>query len=215
MHILHLDDHYIFTQGLSAVFQSQRPDIDIVSAMDAKTALSILDESNSFDLILVDLNLPDLDGLAFIQAVEQRNLFIPIVVLSASEDMWQIKQALDVGASGFIPKSHSFENILSAIHSVLDGELYIPEDIQKHIRKLPEKIPNDSQFKALSAYRLRQRQLDVLKLMQQGYSNEDIAQVLHLSRNTIRSHARIIFSAFGVGNRMECIRFAERVGILP
>lgn len=214
MHILHLDDHYIFTQGLSAVFQSQAPHIAVVSAMDARTALALVDADNSFDLILVDLNLPDLDGLAFIQAIEQRQLLLPVVVLSASDDLWQIKQALDGGASGFIPKSYSFEEILNAINSVLDGEIYIPDDFQKHIQQLPETVPNDSQFKALSAYRLGQRQLDVLKLMQQGYSNDDIASVLHLSRNTIRSHARTLFSAFGVANRIECVRFAERAGIL-
>lgn len=214
MKLLHLDDHYIFTQGFNAVFQKQQPSVNITSVMDAKSALSIIDETNDLDLILVDLNLPELDGLAFINAIEQRQLLIPVVALSASEDMWQIKQAIDSGASGFIPKSYSFEEISNAINTVLEGEIYIPKDIQQNISKLPSTQPNDNQFKVLSAYQLGQRQLDVLQLMQQGYSNDDIAKVLNLSKNTIRSHARTLFIAFNVGNRIECVRFAERVGIL-
>lgn len=214
MKLLHLDDHYIFTQGLKAVFESQQSEIEVFSATDAKTALSLVDNTKEFDLILVDLNLPDLDGIAFIHAIEQRNLFIPVVVLSASENMWKIKRAIESGASGFIPKSYDFDKISNAIEQVLEGDIYIPDDIQIHINKLPSTEPTDKQFKALSAYRLGHRQLDVLKLMQQGYSNDEIAHVLHLSVNTIRSHARTLYRAFNVGNRIECVRFAERAGIL-
>ena len=74
-----------------------------------------------------------------------------------------------------------------------------------------EKKPKNNQYKILTAYKLGQRQFDVLKLMREGYSNEEIAVVLNLSKNTIKTHVKTLFTSFQVNNRLECVRYAERI----
>lgn len=214
MKILHLDDHTLFAEGFSAVLSQHDESISVFSATTSEVAFAALDQQPDMDLILIDLNMPDIDGLAFIQNLNQKSLFIPFIVLSASEDLWHIRHALRDGAGGFIPKTYSVEQIVSVIEQVLQGKVVVPEHIAKSIASLPEKEPLQDHHRILSAYKLGQRQLDVLKLMQQGHSNDDIADLLNLSKNTIKTHARTLFTAFQVSNRLECVRYAERIGLI-
>jgi len=204
----------LFAEGLSALMTQHSDQLTMVSATSADQALNILDENQEIDLILIDLKMPGLDGLAFIESLNQRDLFIPFIVLSASEDLFHIRRALNEGASGFIPKTYSAQQILEVIDDVMAGNIYVPQDIEESIATLPEQEPQQDQHKIMSSYKLGQRQMDVLKLMQQGYSNDEIAQVLNLSKNTIKTHARTLFTSFQVSNRLECVRYAERIGLL-
>ncbi|CAA0103442.1 Transcriptional activator protein ExaE [BD1-7 clade bacterium] len=212
MKILHLDDHNLFTEGLSSVLLTHG--INVTSASDTKAAIELLETTQDFDLIIADLSLPGLDGFAFIQSVEQRQLLLPIVVLSATEDLWLIKKSLAAGAVGFIPKTYKTLEIVAAINLIIAGEVYLPEKIRTSLSQLPDDEPQDSIIKKLSAYQLSRRQLDVLRLMHKGHSNEEIATILHVSINTIKTHVKILFSAFSVSNRMECVRFAEKVNLI-
>lgn len=212
--ILHIDDHTLFAEGLSALMTQHSDELCMVSATSADQALKILDDNQEIDLILIDLKMPGLDGLAFIESLNQRDLFIPFIVLSASEDLFHIRRALNEGASGFIPKTYTAQQILEVISDVMAGNIYVPQNIEESIATLPEQEPQQDQHKIMSNYKLGQRQMDVLKLMQQGYSNDEIAQVLNLSKNTIKTHARTLFTSFQVSNRLECVRYAERIGLL-
>lgn len=214
MKILHLDDHLLFAEGLSAVLTLQNQSLQVISASDTEKAISCLDQEPDIDLILIDLNLPGLDGFAFIESLIERNIFTPFIILSASENLWDIKKALKAGAAGYLSKSASTQEILSVIEKVMAGDVHMPDELKKALDRLPEKEPVQTQQKILSSYQLGQRQLDVLKLMQQGYSTDEIASVLNLSRNTIKTHTRTLFTAFQVKNRLECVRYAERIGLL-
>lgn len=214
MKILHLDDHQLFNEGLSAVFSQYSTKFQIISATNAEQALVALKQNNDVELILIDLNMPGLNGLAFIESINERNIFIPFVVLSASEEIWDIRQALQSGASGFIPKAYNCQRILEIIEQVMLGGTYVPANILAAMESLPENPPLQDEYKILTAYKLGQRQFDVLKLMRQGYSNDEIAVVLNLSRNTIKTHLKTLFTSFQVSNRLECVRYAERIGLL-
>ena len=213
MKILHLDDHQLFNEGLNAVFSQQTTKFKLMSATNAELALDILKKHEEIELILIDLNMPGLDGLAFIESLNERNLFIPFIILSASENIWDISEALKSGAAGFIPKTYNCEKILEIIEQVMSGDVYVPDSIQAAIKNLPEKKPLQGQQQILSAYKLGQRQFDILKLMRQGYSNDEIATILNLSINTIKTHVKTLFTSFQVKNRLECVRYAERINI--
>lgn len=213
MKILHLDDHLLFTEGLKAIL-SQQYNYDVCCANNMEQALEILSTESDFELILVDLTMPGLDGIAFIDSLIERNLFIPFVVLSASEDLWAIRHAMEKGSAGFIPKTFSSQEIVSIIQQLMAGEIYLPEAIEEGLANLPDKQPRDELHKLMATYRLGKRQMDVLRLMQQGYSTDEIAQVLNLSRNTIKTHSKTLFTSFDVNNRLECVRYAERIGLL-
>ncbi|UTW48157.1 response regulator transcription factor [Bacterioplanoides sp. SCSIO 12839] len=213
MKVLHLDDHVLFTEGLKAVLSHQYG-YDVHCANNMEQALGALTDETDFELILVDLTMPGLDGMAFIESLLERNVFIPFVVLSASEDLWAIRKAMEKGAAAFIPKAHSSQEIVSILQDVMAGNMYLPKTIEEGLASLPENEPGCDVHKLMASYRLGKRQMDVLKLMQQGYSTDDIAQVLNLSRNTIKTHTKTLFTSFNVNNRLECVRYAERTGLL-
>lgn len=214
LNFLHLDDHALFAEGLMALLQQKIPGLSYTTVANTEAALMHLEIGQAPDLILIDLMMPGLDGLAFIESLKRRKLVIPFIVLSASHDLWDIRDAMSQGAGAFIPKTTSGDEILAIIESVLAGEVYLPESIQQALAQLPTTKPASNQQKLIAAYQLGPRQMDVLRLMQNGYSTDEIAAVLHLSRNTIKSHTRSIFAAFSVKNRLECVRYAERRGIL-
>lgn len=213
MKILHIDDHMLFAEGLSAVLSQHAKDIEIVSANDSEQGLMLIEQNQDIDLIFIDLNMPGLNGLAFIDSINERDLFIPFVVLSASENIWDIREALSSGAAGFIPKTYSFQKILDIIELVILGDVYVPDSILTAIENLPERKPLHDQQQILTAYKLGQRQFDILKLMRQGYSNDEMAVVLNISINTIKTHVKTLFTSFQVKNRLECVRYAERINI--
>lgn len=214
MKILHLDDHLLFAEGLSAVLTQQDQSLQVVSVEDTQKAIDVLEQQQDVDLIFIDLNLPGLDGFAFIEALGERQIFTPFIILSASENLWDIRKALSLGAAGYMAKTASSQEILATIESVMQGNICVPQALQEALARLPEKEPSNDKQKVLSAYQLGQRQMDVLRLMQQGYSTDEIAKVLNLSRNTIKTHTRTLFTSFEVKNRLECVRYAERIGLL-
>ena len=214
MKILHLDDHLLFAEGLSAVLTQQDQSLQVVSVEDTQKAIDVLEQQQDVDLIFIDLNLPGLDGFAFIEALGERQIFTPFIILSASENLWDIRKALSLGAAGYMAKTATSQEILATIESVMQGNICVPQALQEALARLPEKEPSNDKQKVLSAYQLGQRQMDVLRLMQQGYSTDEIAKVLNLSRNTIKTHTRTLFTSFEVKNRLECVRYAERIGLL-
>jgi DNA-binding NarL/FixJ family response regulator len=138
------------------------------------------------------------------------------VVISGEEDSHKIKQALDAGALGFIPKSHSSQQMLEALRAILQGEIYLPQTIQKKIdridsRRVLSKSQGDS---ASKAYGITQRQLDVLTLIAKGYSNKQIALSLCLTEHTVKSHLNALFKLLDAKNRTECVRNASQRGIV-
>lgn len=214
MKILHLDDHLLFSEGLAALLSQKGSHFQLDVASSTQQALQMLDGDVAYDVLLVDLGMPELDGFAFMQSIEERDIFVPAVVLSATEDIWQVKRALDMGASGFIPKTYSCEAIVEVLDQVLAGDIYVPESLQGALAALPDNEPATERQKVLAAYQLTERQMEVLSLMQQGYNNDELASILNVSRNTIKTHVRTLFTAFQVNSRLACVRYAERIGLL-
>lgn len=213
MKVMHVDDHTLFAEGFKAVL-TMHTDFDVISLASAREALSLLDEMGEVDLLLVDLKMPEMDGLSMIEAIERRGLLVPVVVISASEDLWDIRKVMDAGAAGFIPKTANTEEIISILNSVLQGNVYLPEEIEAGISRLPQHKPTNTIKSLMAHYHVSEKQLEVLKLMRQGYNNEDIATILYVTKNTVKTHAGALFKTFNVGDRMKCVRAAEEVGLL-
>lgn len=215
MKILHLEDHTLFAESFSALLTSLRSDFQIISASTTGAALEALSEHDDIDLIIIDLNVPGLHGLTFIDGLNQRNLFIPFIILSASDDLKKIRLALSNGASGFIPKTNSAKQILAAIDQVMEGSVVISPELKKQLKVLDEKEPVEAVAAEITQrYQLSERQLDVLKLIQKGCSNQEVAQVLNISVNTVKVHMRVLCEAFEAKNRNDCVSYAEKIGLL-
>jgi DNA-binding NarL/FixJ family response regulator len=194
MKILVVDDHVLIREALRGLFKELRPEATVLEAPDAARTMELLAEQPDIALVLLDLSLPDRDGLALLAEVRGRHPAIPVVVLSGFADRANVVRALDHGALGFIPKSAGREVMISALSLVFSGGVYIPPEI---LPVRPKASPAD--------LGLTERQVDVLALMMQGKSNKAICRRLDLAEPTVKNHVTAILKVLGVSNRTEAV----------
>ncbi len=209
MKIVHIDDHALFVEGLKAILGH-----DIHTASNAEEGLLLAEQHPDADLILVDLGLPGMDGQALLKALFARGVVAPVAIMSAAEDNWKIKRCLDEGAMGFIPKALPVQHIKLAIERIMAGHFFLPDDLKTRLDQLPDIEPEEETARIAASHHITRRQLDVLRLMQQGYGNQEIANILFLSEHTVKSHVKALLRNFHAANRVECVRCAERAGLL-
>ncbi len=216
MNILITDDHQLFLDGIQHILKNLDSSINIITTTYADEAITILESGQSFDLVLVDLNMPVLDGMSILQRMQARNIWLPLVIVSAEENIKKIKAALDTGAMGFIPKSHNGQQMLSALNIVLQGGIYIPENIIKQISQFESRrshIATINNAELLSSG-ITKRQFEVLNLIVKGYTNKNIATTLFLTEHTVKSHVSALMTLLSAKNRTQCVQNALKKGIL-
>lgn len=224
MDILLVDDHALFREGLSLVLQ-QLDDANIFEAENAASALSIIDQQPNLDLVLLDLNLPDNNDFSLLQSVRTKLPATPVTMLSATEDAGLIQQALQLGASGFITKTSSSQVMLQAINLILAGGLYLPPQMLQKTQDIPETqgaetIPTETSAattvsnKAESDLYFTERQMDVLRLLDQGMSNKEIARDLDMSPSTVKVHVAAILRECEASNRTQAVSMLRQAGII-
>jgi DNA-binding NarL/FixJ family response regulator len=206
MKILVVDDHVLIREALRGLFRELRPEAIVLEAADAAHAVALLAEQPDIALILLDLSLPDRDGLGLLAELRARHPAISVVVLSGFADRANVMRALDQGALGFIPKSAGREVMTSALNLVFSGGVYIPPEI------LAAKSPTARPQLPASDLGLTGRQGDVLALMMQGKSNKAICRRLDLAEATVKNHVTAILKALGVSNRTEAVLAASARG---
>ncbi|MBB6521464.1 response regulator [Pseudoteredinibacter isoporae] len=209
MKILSLDDHPLFSAGLKESLSKFNPDFDIVTTLTTNDALSYLREHNDIDLLILDLSMPDMNGILFIKTLMARGFQIPIVIMSGSEDLLSLQEAFKLGVLGFLPKAWSVERVAKALMDIKAGDMVIPDDIARRLNRMPKYAMANTQTS------LSERQLEVLELVRKGLSNHDIASTLYISEATVKSHLQTIFKILDGKNRMDCVRKAVAAGILP
>ena len=210
MKLLIIDDHSIVRAGLAALLTEPGLEIEVLQAGSAGEGMREIDAHPDLDAVFLDLNMPDQGGMEVIPVFVQRCPQLPVIVLSSSEDPGNVRLALKSGALGYVPKSASPRNILSALRLVLSGEVYVPPLMLDHAsvaadgaaRVVPE--PGE---------RLTERQTEVLRQLCRGLSNKEISRALALSEKTTKSHITAIFKALGVVNRTQAAAAAQRAGI--
>lgn len=208
MRLLVVDDHQIMRDGLAALLQHVSPDTTVVQARDASEALALIDRHSDLDAIILDLLMPGMDGFQAISVFGRKRPDLPVIVLSSSEDPLDARRALACGALGYVPKSASQHELLSAIRQVLNGELYVPAFVAEHDTAATERSD------AKSDRSLTPRQIEILALMSQGTPNKIIAARLHLSEKTIKAHITAIFKALNVNNRTQASVVARQAGLI-
>ncbi len=192
MKILVCDDHALFRDGLRLVLAGLERDVDLLEAATAAEALRLASEHADLELVLLDLGLPDADGLALLGTLRERHPALAVAIVSASEDPDRMRRALDLGACGFIPKSAKREVLGRALELIFAGGVYVPP-AALHPGTSASDLP------------LTDRQREVLELMTKGLTNRDIARVLEISAATVKVHVAAILDALGVSNRTEAV----------
>jgi DNA-binding NarL/FixJ family response regulator len=208
MRLLVVDDHQIMRDGLAALLKHVSPDTIVLQARDAVEALTLIDRHNDLDAIILDLLMPGMDGFQAISVFGRKRPDLPVIVLSSSEDPQDARRALASGALGYVPKSASQHELLSAIRQVLNGELYVPAFMANGGTAAPADAHGGADRS------LTPRQVEILALMSQGTPNKIIAARLQLSEKTIKAHITAIFKALNVNNRTQASVVARAAGLI-
>jgi len=207
--VLVVDDHRLFTAGLSAIIQLLPMPVTVLERDNARTALRELEAGLSIDLLLVDVDMPSLNGLDLLIALQQRRCLPKSIVISATSNPRLVERVFAAGARGFVPKSLPPGNMIAAIQSVLTGGSYLPPDLKRAPRAAAESPSGDS-----VACQLSDRQLQVLGLIGRGRSNKEIADVLEISLSTVKFHVTTLFRLLNVRTRTECVHVARQRGLM-
>jgi DNA-binding NarL/FixJ family response regulator len=172
--------------------------------------LEKLEHSQAFNLILADLNLPGLDGFAFLQGLRERRVTTPVAVISGTSEIDDVRRALSGGALGFIPKSTGARELHAALLKILDGDIYVPDEMAAAVFE-PDRTAGTSKDQGSL---IKPRQMDVLRLLAEGRANKEIATVLNISEATVKAHIQQLFKVLRVKNRTACVQEATRRHIL-
>ncbi len=212
MRILIVDDHALVRRGMSYVVKEGFPDADVSEAGSAAAALVIL-RAEKVDLALVDVRMPDLDGLDLLRSVKAEWPDIPVIMLSTYENAPYVKRALSDGASGYLLKDATPEDLSQAINVAMSGSGNVLSP--RVIQNLFDDAESNSHNGRRSEFSLTQRENDILGLLSEGRSNRDIAQSLFLSEKTVKAHLAAIFRKLGVTNRTQAAMAAVSMGVGP
>ena len=204
--ILIADDHELFLDGLRLVLTNLDDETIIDTVHNHKELHEKADGLTAYDLILTDLAMPGLNWHESLRLLKEHYPDTPIVILSAVNDSENVLQAIDIGASGFIPKTSSSKIILSAVHLVLSGGLYLPSELLN--------LSDKNELASENKGPLTPRQLDVLRLMGQSKPNKIIARELNLSEGTVKLHVTAILKALNVTNRTGAVIAGKEMGLI-
>lgn len=213
MKILVADDHALIREALRHVLKELDGNVTVLEAGDGDSACRQVNEHVDLDLLLLDLNLPGMDGFATLAELRREHAALPIVILSAQEDATTMRAALDRGAMGFIPKSANNAVMLSALRLVLSGGRYVPPELLTAAPGSALPDVNLSASKSPAELGLTGRQLDVLALMAQGKSNKQICRELGLAEATVKIHVTAILRTLKVASRAQAIVAVNRLGL--
>lgn len=215
MKALLVDDHSLFREGLTMLMAQRFPAVELFDVGDLNDAEAVLGTEPGIELILLDLGLPDSQGLDSLQRLRSVVPEVPIVVMSADERPETILAAIDQGAAGFIPKTARIGAIESALRVVLDGGIFLPQGIYRSIAPPLADGPqvDEAQAALMQSLGLTPRQLDVLRLMALGQSNKQISRALSVAESTIKTHVAVVFRRLDVTSRSQVMVAAARMGL--
>jgi DNA-binding NarL/FixJ family response regulator len=204
-----VDDYAVTRDGVRLALAALADRVVVLDAENVEQALEAIECHPDIDLMLLDLGLPGTGGLSLLRQLRSNHSTVPVVVLSGADDREHVLRALNLGASGFIPKSSSVELMLQAIRLVLSGGTYIPQQALGSSPSARGDAPADPR----RMQDLTPRQRQTLALMAQGKSNKIIAIDLNISEATVKSHVTEILRVLKVTNRTQAVIVAGELDV--
>jgi DNA-binding NarL/FixJ family response regulator len=211
MKILVADDHVLFREGLRFVLEDLGiPGVDVLECGSFAQAEQSLKRTPDIGLVLLDLSMPGMDGLAGLQLMRRQAPDVPVVVVTASEDPRHVRRAMELGARGYITKTGSSESMLNGLRTVLAGGIFVSPQLTM---AMPEPEQQSTAAATAVLAQLTPRQVDVLAMLRKGKSNKEIGRELNLAEITVKMHVTAILKALGVHNRTQAAIMAEQLGL--
>jgi DNA-binding NarL/FixJ family response regulator len=199
MKVFITDDHYMVIEGIRSLLQHQKDLEWMGHAMNAASCLSFL-QNQPVDVLLLDINLPDKSGIDLCKEIKEKYPAIQIIGISSFNQLSFIERMMSNGASGYVLKNASQEELIEAIESVMQGQKFLSNEVASIVKKGPDsKIPI-----------ITRREKEVLGLIADGLTNAEIAEKLFISITTVDTHRKSLLTKFEVKNTASLIRLAMK-----
>ena len=200
--ILIVEDHELTRFGLKTAFETCDFVENIYEAESAEKCLEIID-SNEVNLVVMDLGLPGMDGIEATRKIKAQNKDIKVVILTSHNDEQEVLNSLKAGANAYCSKEINPKRLTQVVQSVLDGAAWFDPSISHIVLEAATKIQEEEKQKPEKDYGLTSREAQILKLITQGYSNNEIANELFVSINTTKAHVASILQKLEVDDRLQ------------
>lgn len=208
LRLMVVDDHALFRRGLVGLLE-EMPGFQVVGqAGDGQQALPMIDQLKP-DIILLDLNMPVMDGIDTLRALRERQNPAKVMMLTISQDNSDLLDAIQAGADGYLLKNTEPEDLRRAIWRVAEGQGALSPEVTAPVLRAIARYTAD-----VSAPLLSDREVEVLKVMVGGLTTQQIAARLFISENTVKTHVRHIFEKLEVSNRAEAVGKALQMGLI-
>src|ERR1700757_426417 len=195
-----IDDHPLFRDALGGAVRLAHPEAQIFEATSIAEALHILAGEQGIDLALLDLSLPDATGFSGFQRLRETHPRLPVAIVSSEEDQHVIREALSLGAAGYLPKSTSKRELAASIERLLSGSISVPKELVAERGHAPSTTAIQARLRELTAQQLR-----VLDLIRRGFQNKEIALELQLAESTVKAHVTEILRKLRLYSRNKAI----------
>lgn len=195
-----IDDHPLFREALGNAVRLAHPQAQIFEAMSIAESLHILAVEQAVDLVLLDLSLPDATGFSGFMLLRASYPRLPVAIVSSDDDQNLIREALSLGAAGYLPKSTSKRELAESIERILSGSISVPKDFVAGRASAPSLRPLQQRLRELTPQQLR-----VLDLMRRGRQNKEIAVELQLAESTVKAHVTEILRKLRLFSRNKAI----------
>jgi two-component system response regulator NreC len=207
--ILLADDHGILRAGLRNLLNAE-PEFEVVGeAADGIQALEMAEQTDP-DLILVDINKPNMGGIEMLQQLRAKQNATKVLMLTVHEDDGLLKKAIRAGASGYLVKRAAESELINAIRTVMQGDMYVHPSMTRALLK--DLVPPPSRLADDNT--LTHREIEVLRMVARGYTNNQIAETLSISARTVEGHRANLMGKLGLHSRVELVEYAEQHGLM-
>jgi DNA-binding NarL/FixJ family response regulator len=216
--ILLADDHDVVRSGLRALLRTS-PDVAIVGeAADGEEAVRLTERTKP-DLVIMDVSMPNLDGIGATRIIKERFPEVKVIILTVHEDEEYAYQILRAGASGYVLKNAGKKDIFKAIASAMSGERFFSPGISKiivegFIKRASESPATEARSLPASGQQLTKREIEVLKYIALGNTNRQIAETLFLSFRTVNTHRANIMQKLDIHETAGLVRYAIGIGLV-
>ncbi|MGR6871088.1 response regulator transcription factor [Pseudomonas sp. HK3] len=208
--IIVADDHPLFRSALSGTLMRQIADVEIHEACDLSSLQLQVENNENAQLILLDLHMPGAEGFSGLVFLVAHYPHIPVMIVSAHDQADIIRRAMDHGASGFLPKSSPVDDMAEAIHTVLNGGVWMPNNLSDG------NSSNLSEMNFAQALaQLTPQQFRVASMVSQGLLNKQIAYELNVTEATIKAHMTEIFRKLGLNSRTQVVKAMGELSVQP
>ncbi|GAA4917049.1 response regulator transcription factor [Nesterenkonia rhizosphaerae] len=214
--VILVDDQTLVRQGIRTLLEIGGITV-VAEAGDGAQALTILEEASgpeAPDVVLLDLRMPRYDGLWLLRKLQDAGREVPVLVLTTFDDDALVLEALRAGARGYMLKDVTVEQLAEAVRALADGGTLIAPSITDRLLRAIKAAPEPAGSQGVVVDQLTERELEVLRLMAEGYSNRQIAQLIHLAEGTVKNHISSILTKMGARDRTNAVLRAIREGLL-